>query len=188
MFRNLFDLAYERNTDEALVFYFFYLIFTYFIAGLFYSLAGVFHSDLLGYTCLALTFFVPCVFYTFLSISIMLQKKNINSLYLVINTIAITFIIPLALGICIGFGFLGYNQGILNGIGIIFVDYFFCGTLIGCIPVTLLTMKEDNSSKKEVQQMEQEKLEHELWIDKQLMLERSARIQQEKIENNTNDN
>ena len=44
---------------------------------------------------------------------------------------------------------------------------------MGCIPVTLLTMKEDNSLKKEIQKMEQEKLEHEQWIEKQLLTERA---------------
>lgn len=199
MFLNLFDLSYERNLEEALVFYFFYLAFAFFIAGIFYSTANFFYflssyfsgypSAILTYYVPFLTFFTPFIFYTVLSFVIVLKKrlKDRYSLHLIAYTVLITFLIPLSLGVCFGFGFLGYDKGFQYGIAGTFIDFFFPELIIGCIPLAILTTKEDRSLSKIIKQMEQEKLEHEKWIEKQLLIERAIRLKQEEIKNTKND-
>lgn len=185
MLKYIFDLSYDRNLDEAKVFYFCYVIFAFFIAGLFYSSANFFYylsgffsgdiSTVLTFYVPFLTFFVPFFFYTFLSISIIFKKKlkDRRSLYLVIYTILITFIIPLVLGICFGFGFLDYTKGFRYGIAGTFIDFFFPSLIFGCIPSAILATKEDCSLIKQVQEMEKERLQQELKIEKLLLIERA---------------
>lgn len=198
MFCNLFNLSYERNLEEAFAFYFSYVIFAFFISGVFYSLANFFYflssyfsgtiSVILTYGLPFLTFFIPFLFYTCLSIVIFLKKRlqDRSSVYLVIYTILITFLIPFVLGLCFGFGFLGYDKGFKYGIAGMFIDFFFPNLLFGCIPITILSTKEDRSLTKEIQKMEQEKLEHERKIERQLLTERAIASKIEEIEKYTN--
>lgn len=191
MFMHLFDFKYERNVYEALAFYFFYVIFGYYFAGLiFYCASLFFYSNNLhmAHICYSLIGFMPFLFYSFLSIAIIFKKKlkDRHNIYLIIYTIAITFIIPLIWGICLGFGFLGYNHGIRYGIIGAFLDSLFPDFLFGCIPVAILTTKEDCSLNKEIQKMEEEKLEQEMKIEKQLLTERATASKIEKIKKHVN--
>lgn len=168
MFWNLFNLSYERNLEEALVFYFFYIILGYYFAGLIFYCASLFffnHNLTMTDNCFCLIAFIPFFYYSFLAITIVLKKKLIDrrSIYLVIYTITITFVIPFILAVCIGL-----RHGLIGT----FMDTLYPNLLFGCIPVAILTTKEDHSLKKEIQEMEQEKLEHERWVENQLQKER----------------
>ena len=171
MLEYLFDLSYERNLDEAKVFYFVYVFFACLIAGIFRFYTDIFLTEIR----FVLTFCSPLIFYTLISINIVLKKrlKDRISIYFTFCTVAITLLFPLcfALGSFIWSNFL--NAGFIQECGMAFRICFFPSLILGCIPVTLLTMKEDNSLKKEIQKMEQEKLEHEQWIEKQLLTERA---------------
>lgn len=196
MFWNLFDLRYERNLEEALMFYFFYVIFCFLISGVFYSSANFLYflssyfsgiiSIILTYYIPFLTFFTPFIFYTYLSIILIFKKKlkDRYSLYLVFYTILITFFIPLTLGTCFGLGFLGYTKGFKYGIAAMFIDFFFPCLFLGCIPIMLLSTREDNSLKSEIQEIEREKLENQRKIEKQLLIEHVIKIRQDEFKNN----
>lgn len=184
MFKHLFDLRYERNEYEAVVFYFFYIILGYYIAGLCFCLSKIFYSDFLY----LLIFFVPFIFYTFISVSIICKKniKNFNSICLVFYTITITILPPVGLLIflecLVGFKDMTRHD-ILWGLLGTFVIWLLPSIALGGIPGAILTMKEDCSLKKEIEQMEQEKLEQARRVERQLLIERTRRIEQEELEN-----
>ena len=102
-----------------------------------------------------------------------------KSIYLLTAIIIITLLIPGSIGVAFGLGALGYTGTFKLGVVSIFILWFFPGLCLGCIPLGILTMKEDLSSSKEIQQMEQEKLEHEQWIEKQLLSEQITRMKQD---------
>lgn len=181
MFKHLFDLRYERDEYEAVVFYFFYMIFAYFVAGVFNFLIDTFYFSFLTDTALVVLFYlVPFVFYTSIALSILLKKqlKDRNSIHLVFYTLVITFFAPAVFTIFLGF-FLGLVSGFATVYLITFIPLFF----LGGIPSAILTMKEDCSLKKEIEQMEQEKLEQARRVERQLLIERTRRIEQEELEN-----
>ena len=185
MFFNLFDLSSERDAQEAVVFYFFYLIIVYFISGLLNSLTNFLFdiNTTLTKFFFYLIGFIPFFFYMLISIAIIIKKRlqlRSGISYLVFCSIA-TFLMPLFIGISFGFGFLGYDGGMQTGILGTFMESFFLNLAIGGVPVAILTTKENHSLSKEIQQMEQEKIEHEQWIEKQLLIERTARMQQDKL-------
>jgi len=189
MFKHLFDLSYERDLDDAIVFYFFYFILAYFISGVLNSCANFFFfiNTSLTKFFFYLIGFVPFFFYMFLTAAIIMKKKlkRQDGVYLIFCTI-ITLLTPLFIGICFGFGFLGYHGGFKVGILGTFMELFFTNLAIGGIPVAILTTKEDFSLNKEIQKMEQEKLEHEQWVEKQLLSERAIASKSEEIKKHTN--
>lgn len=140
----LFDFSYERELLESLVFYFFYLIFE---GCLVFGLGFYCYNKNIDFDFFFnLLQLVPFIFCTTFALSFMFKKnlKDAFSIFLVILTVFLTVIFPNLLG-------------------------FY----IGLIPVTILSTKEDCSLNKEIQKMEQEKLEHEQWIEKQLLTERA---------------
>ena len=73
MFKNLFDLSYERNSDEAIVFYFFYVIVAYYISMSLYFLASRYPNI----DFISLSPIIPFFLSGGLSIGFMLKKfKN----------------------------------------------------------------------------------------------------------------
>lgn len=186
MFRHLFDLSYERNLDETIVFYFFYIILGAYIAGIFRFYIDAFSSKL----CVILTFCVPFVFYTLVAVSIVLKKnlKDRHSISLVGCTIALTLFMPLVLAL---FSYVWSNflhASFIQECGMAFRVCFFSGLILGFIPVAILSTKEDCSLNKFIQEMEQEKLEQERKIEKQLLTERAIARKIEELKNNTTDN
>ena len=145
----LFDFSHERDIQEALVFYFLYLLFEYYILIGIGILGFEDNSNIDFIPFLSVTPFLFCVI---LSVSFVLKKnlKDPFSICLVILTLFLTIIFPNIIG-------------------------FY----IGMIPVSILSTRENNSLKKEIQQMEQEKLEHEQWIEKQLLSEQITRMKQD---------
>lgn len=184
MFKNLFDLRYERNLEEAFVFYFFYTLFAFFFAGCLRFYTYVFSTKI----HLTLAFTAPFIFYTFIAISIFLRKnlKDISSIYLVFYTIVLTLFIPL------GFAWVSFvwsnpfSANFLQECGMAFRVCFLFELILGGIPSTFLSTKEDCSLNKEIQKMEQEKLEHEQWIEKQLLTERAIASKLETIRKQEN--
>lgn len=166
MFKSLFDLRYERDIEDAFVFYFCYVVFAFFIAVFLNS-----NDNLPGLYDIGpfLVLLVPFIFYTFLSISIFSKKnlKDTGSICLVLSTITLTLVIP----ICLGF-FVAPHYGLNQGIEWAFMVWFFPGLLSGCIPVTFLTGKEDDSLLKRVRKLEKEDLQQEIDRKRQRLIKR----------------
>src|SRR5574344_1110924 len=189
MFKNIFDLSFERNLEEALVFYFCYIVFCYYIVGLCFCLSKIFYSDFL-YLLLYIT---PFIFYTFLSIYIIFKKsiRDFGSICLAVYSIVITLFTPIVL-----LFFLEYlvkfkdmtRHDILWGLLCTFFICLFPSITLGGIPVAILTTKEDHSIKNEIKKMEKEKLEHEQRIEKQLLTERVNRSKLEEIKKQLTNN
>lgn len=191
MFCNLFDLSYDRDLYEAIVFYFVYFFLSYFFAGLLYNYLDILYgiNEFLAITCFILFLFSPLIFYTFISITIVLKKnlKDASSYRLVFYTIIIALFPSICITIlllnsiknfqlsAIMFGFFWTSEKFL------FFSLVFCG-----IPAAILTTKEDYSLKKEIEQMEREKLEHENWIEEQLLTERAITSKLEVIKKHVN--
>lgn len=198
MFWDLFDLTYERDLYESFVFYFVYFVFAFSIAGVFYSSTNLlyfishyfsgFTATFLTYYIPTLTFLTPSILYLFLSIAIFKKKKlrDRNSFLLLIISILVNFA-PLFLAIYTFICNYGHTKSLLFIIGLAFVFFFMPILIVGGIPATILSTKEDLSLSKEIQQMEQEKLEHENWIEEQLLTERAitSKLEEKK---QTNDN
>lgn len=111
----LFDFSYERDIQEALVFYFVYLIFEYyFLIGIGFLGAGS-HKNI-DFICLLSA--IPFIFCVGLSVCFMLKKnlKDPFSIFLVVLTLFLTIVFPNIIGF-----------------------------LIGLIPVTILSTKEVNA-------------------------------------------
>lgn len=184
MFKHLFDLSYERNLDEALVFYFFYIIFVYYITGLLTYFVDTYPFV---YKYGAWMFFTPFIFYTFISIYIVLKKnlKDNGSMCLIFYTITLTLFIPVILGcyfVCSHF----VNGGFKIALKVAFFIWFYPGLAFGGIPATILSTKEDYSLSKEIQKIEQEKLENERWVEKQLLTEHVITSKIEEINKHVN--
>lgn len=167
MFKYLFDLRYERDIEDAFVFYFCYVVFAFFIAVLLNShidtIPGLYDIGPL------LVLLVPFIFYSSLSIGIFYKKNlkaNENS-YLVLFTIVLTLLIPIGVGF-----FVAPHYGLNEGIEWAFMIWFFPGLLLGCIPVTFLTGKEDDSLLKQVRKLEKEDLHQEIDRKKQRLIKR----------------
>lgn len=185
MFKYLFNLSYGRGYEEALVFYACYFVFGYFIAGILMACADFFSPINLSLTNLffALIGFFPFIFYTSLATAIIIKKKlNWNmGIRFLFGVFILTFFIPIISGICAqiifpieGFKFQFVNFGA-------FFELFFQSLALGGIPVAILTIKDDCSLKKEIQKMEKEKLEHERYVEKQLLNEQAIRIKEEEL-------
>lgn len=190
MFKYLFNLAYGRGYEEALVFYACYFVFGYFIAGILMSCSDFFYdiNSFLSNLFLFLIGFLPFIFYTSLATAIIIKKKlkwnkGIRFLF---GVFILTFLIPLISGICSQFLFpmedLKFQFVNLGS----FMEMFFQSLALGGIPVAILTIKEDCSLKKELEKMEQEKLEHERNIEKQLLTERATKNKIEEIKKHVN--
>lgn len=186
MFKYLFDLSYDRNYEEALVFYFFYVIFAYFFAGIFNCLAEVFSLD----KFYDLMLFEPFLFYTSLSVTFFIKKnlKDRDSIYFLTATVALTLLFPIIFAIASiysngGFGFEEeFILGVKAGLLIWLIPSFF----LGCIPVALLSMKEDRSIRKIIKKWEKEQLEHDIEIERQLLLERTKAKKEKQLKDNMN--
>lgn len=181
MFKYLFDLRYERDIEDAFVFYFCYVVFAFFIAGLLNS-----HIDTLpGLYDIGpfLVLLVPFIFYTSLSIGIFYQKnlKDKGSIYLLLSTIALTLLIPVGLGFC-AVNFYRIKGGFEGA----FMIWFFPALLLGCIPVTFLTGKEDNSLLKQVRKLEREDLHQEIDIKRRRLIKRVISKNADEISDNQN--
>lgn len=190
MFKYLFNLSYGRGYEEALVFYACYFVFGYFIAGILMSCADFFYpinSYLSDFFFILIGFF-PFIFYMSVASGIIIKKKlkwnkGIRFLF---GVFILTFLIPLISGICsqfifpmedLKFQFVNFGA---------FMEMFFQSLALGGIPVAILTIKEDCSLKKELEKMEQEKLEHERYIEKQLLTERATKNKIEEIKKHVN--
>lgn len=184
MFKYLFNLSYERSLDEAKVFYFVYFLFACFIAGMFRFFNGI----LLPKMQFILTFCTPFIFYTLISVNIILKKKlkDRSSFYCLFCTVALTLFAPLcfAWASFIWSNFL--HASFIQECGMAFRVCFFSGLILGCIPVAILTTKEDYSLNKFIQEMEQEKLEQERKIEKLLLTERAIASKLEEIKKHVN--
>lgn len=181
MFKHLFDLRYERNIYEAVVFYFSYTLFAFFIAGCLRFYTYIFSTKI----HLILTFTAPFIFYTFVAISIILRKnlKDTSSIYLVFYTVTLTLFIPLCFAWISLIWSNPFGATFLQECGMAFRVCFLFELILGGIPSVFLTTKENHSLDQEIQQMEQEKLEQAIKVEKQLLLERTRRIEQEELKN-----
>lgn len=179
MFKDLFNLSYDRNFDEALVFYFFYVIFGYYITGVLTCFIDP-HPSLYNYAILVLL--VPFIFYTFISIRISSKKnlKDRGSFSFILSAIVLTLFIPLFLGISSSFIF---QENLGDAILGAFTLWLFPGLAFGCIPAAILTTKEDYSLINAIRIMEREKLMHEKKIEKLLLIEREIRKTKERQNN-----
>lgn len=190
MFKYLFNLAYGRGYEEALVFYACYFVFGYFISGILMSCSDFFYdiNSFLSKFFFFLIGFFPFIFYMLLATAIIIKKRlNINKgIRFLFGVFILTFFIPLISGICGQFMFPMEDLKFqLVNLGA-FIEMFFQSLALGGIPVAILTIKEDCSLKKEVQKMEQEKLERELYIEKQLLTERATTSKIEEIKKHVN--
>lgn len=195
MFKNLFDLSFERDYEEALGFYFCYFIFVYFIAGIFNSIGDILlesnHFRLADITFLSIGF-IPFILFISLSMAI-IRKKNLkirvktDVICYLSCIVLITFLLPLFWGICFGFGFLGYDAGFRYGILGTFMELFFMNLWLGLIPVAILTTKKDYSLKPLIQKFEREQLEHDIEIERLLLIERAALRRMEALEKEVKD-
>lgn len=179
----LFDFTYETNIYEAFVFYFFYVFFGYFISG-----ASIYIVAILPFSHFILVLLAPFIFYTFVSVSIIIKKnlKDRYSIYLICYTIALTLFMPLCLA---WFSLVWSNPFSANFIqecSMAFRVCFFPELALGCIPVAILTMREDQSLKETIEKLEQEKLENERKIEKQLLTEQAIASKIEEIKKHVN--
>lgn len=184
MFKRLFDLSCERDLYEALFFSFCYIIFGYYITGILTYFVDT-YPFIYRYGDLML--FVPFIFYTSISIGIISKKKlkDFRSISLILYITALTLFVPICLGVYFLYSKL-IDGGIKTALEEAFFIWFFPGLISGCIPVTILSTKENHSLKKMVQEMEQEKLEHERWVEKQLLTERAIANKIEEIKKHVN--
>ena len=184
MFKNLFDLSYERSFEEAFVFYFVCTIFAFFFAGLLRIYTYIFPIKI----HLILTYTAPFIFYTFIAISIVLRKnlKDTSSIYLIFYTITLTLFTPLCFAWISLVWSNPFGATFLQECGMAFRVLFLLELMFGCIPLALLTTKEDCSLRKQIQEMEQDKLEHEIKLEKQLLTERAIASKIEEIKKYVN--
>lgn len=179
MFKNLFDLSYERDIHEAKIFYFVYFLLACFLAATFRFSA----DSLLPQIQFVLTFGMPFIFYTLISASIIFKKelKDFRSLCLMFYTISLTLMAPLCLAWASFMWSNFLHASFIQECGMAFRICFFPSLVLGCIPVAFLSMKEDHSLSKEIQQIEQENFEREKRIEKQLLTERTNKSKLEEI-------
>lgn len=146
-----------------------------------------FTATFLTYYVPSLTFFMPSILYLFLSVAIFKKKKlrDRNSILLLITSILVNFA-PLILALYTFICNYGHTKSLLFIIGIAFFFFSMPIIIVGGIPSTLLSTKEDRSLDKEIQEMEQEKLEHERWIEKQLLTEHAITSKIEEIKKHVN--
>lgn len=153
--RLLFDFKYERDIREAFVFYYFHLIFEgYICLGLGFY---CYNHGVDFYLFIKLLIITPFLFCVALSVCFMFNKnlKDPFSIFLVALTVYLTLIFPNIIG-------------------------FY----IGLIPVTILSTREDNSKITQVQKMEKEQLEHDIEIERQLLIERTMAKKAERLKKN----
>lgn len=96
----LFDFSYERDLQEALVFYFFYLLFeSYIVIGICFSGLDNNSSDSIN-----LLTVIPFIFCLGIAVSFMFKKnlKDPFSIFLVALTMLLTLLFPNILGFYIG--------------------------------------------------------------------------------------
>lgn len=137
--RLLFDLKYDRNIQEAVMFYFFYLAVQWYL--------------LVGFSILA---------------------DYYNSFFFAVLTLASPFLLNIALAICIVI-----KKNLKDNFSLILVILTIIGAIFGpgvaLMPVMVLSTKWDNSPEGLIKKFEREQLEHDIEIERQLLLERAAK-------------
>lgn len=180
MLRNIFDLSYERNITEAVVFYFCYVVFAMYlwvlaICMVFYLVQDIAFRNIL---ILIVTPWVPLLFYNFIALLLCIKKnfKDRNNIIFVICTILLTFVIPSITGIILSIILsptapeLTLNAiigGILGGVFLFFISEIF----LGCIPLAILSTRECLTDQKIMRKMDQDRIRKEKHVEKLLLIE-----------------
>lgn len=197
MFDFIFDLSYERNIHEAIVFYFCYTIFAIYlwilaICILFYIIQDVFIRNIL---IIVLTPFVPIIFYICIAILLCIKKncKDRNNIIFVISTISLTLVIPGLTGTILGITLSPTSPKLtliaIIGGTIVGVNLFFISAiLLGGIPVAILSTRECLTDQKKMRKMDQEKIKQEIHVEKLLLMEQLLINDLEEQNNDINDN
>lgn len=164
MFKHLFDPSFQRDFDEAVVFYYYYILLGFYTMCMIGILIDTF-SDFYSYGFWVLL--TPLFFFPGLSFFISLKKelKDREGTYLIIFTIILTLMSLLLLRIPVVGLFL----------------WFFVGFFFSCAPVALLSMREDDSLKKLVHKMEQENLARARRVEKLLLDEQITSVKQNEL-------
>ena len=180
MFKNIFDLSYERNITESVVFYFCYVIFAIYLWVLAICILFYFIQDewLRNILIMLLTPWVPLIFYILITILLCIKKnyKDRHNLIFVVSTILLTFVIPSITGILLSMVTspsapnLTLDVIIGGTFGGIFL-FFIAEIFFGAIPLAILSTRECLKDQKIMQKMDQERIKKEKQVEKLLLFE-----------------
>lgn len=154
----LFDFKYQRDIQEAVMFYFFYSFVQWFVC----VVIGIFvinpNNDATFLFFMKHMYLIPLTFSMGLCIFIMIKKRLTNpfSLFLVLASALIS----------------------ISNIAVYLTNLF---------PAAILSTMEDMSPSKIVKQLEKERIEQEIRIESELAAERARSAVMEKMKKNEQD-
>lgn len=196
MLNNIFDLSYERNIIEAVVFYFCYVIFAIYLWILSICLIFYFVQDpcLQAILLIIVSPLVPLFFYNFIAICLCIKKnfRDRHNIIFATWTVLLTFAIPALTGIILSLILSPTAPhltldiiigGTFGGIILFFISEIF----LGCIPLAMLSTKECLTNQKIMHKMDQERIRKEKHVEKLLFMEQLLKNNLKEKNNDTNE-
>lgn len=180
MLGHIFDLSYERNFEESIIFYFSYVLFALYlwILAICFFFFLVQDEMLRGALIMVFTPFVPFVFYTYVAVRLCIRKnrKNRDNIIFVVSTVLLTLGIPGVTGNVLGavlspvkpeFTIFTVIGGLISGVLLFFISELF----LGAIPLAILSTRECFKDQKIMRKMDQERIKQEIKVEKMLLFE-----------------